>query len=74
MKYHKESNMFVTSNDPGEGLTIGDRIKIVRGGENETMSSCIRMSSNKICASSYYYMVLIGFRLPFNISEIYEIH
>lgn len=73
MQYHKESNMFVTSNDPTEGLTIGDRIKIVRGGENETMSSCIRMSSNKFCATSYYYMVLIGFRLPFNISEVCQI-
>ena len=73
MQYHKESNMFVTSNDPSEGLTIQDRIKIVRGGENESMSSCIRMSSNKFCATSYYYMVLIGFRLPFNISEIHQI-
>jgi len=73
MQYHKESNMFVASNDPSEGLTIQDRIKIVRGGENENMSSCIRMSSNKLCATSYYYMVLIGFRLPFNISEIHQI-
>ena len=74
MQYHKESNTFVTSNDPSEGLTIKDRINIVRGGENDNnMSSCIRMSSNKICATSYYYMVLIGFRIPFNISEVYEI-
>lgn len=74
MQYHKESNTFVTSNDPSEGLTIKDRINIVRGGENnDNMSSCIRMSSNKFCATSYYYMVLIGFRIPFNISEVYQI-
>ena len=73
MQYHKESNKFVTSNDPSEGLTIKDRIKIVRGGEGESMNSCIRMSSNKFCSSAYYYMVLIGFRIPFSISEVSHI-
>ena len=74
MQYHKESNKFITSNDPDEGLTIKDRINIVRGGEEgNTMNSCIRMSSNKFCSSAYYYMVLIGFRMPFSISEVSHI-
>ena len=73
MQYHNESGTFVTSNDENEGLTIKDRIRIVRGGENESFSSCIRLSSNKFCATSYYYMVLIGFRMPFTISEVSSI-
>ena len=70
MQYHSESHSFVTSNDESEGLTISDRINIVRGGENEGMNSCIRLSSNKFCATSYFYMVLLGFRLPFSMEEV----
>jgi hypothetical protein len=70
MQYHSESNSFVTSNDEGEGLTIRDRIRIVRGGEEEGLNSCIRLTSNKFCATSYFYMVLLGFRLPFSITEV----
>ena len=73
MQYQKEANTFVTSNDESEGLTIQDRIKIVRGGEFETMNSCIRLTSNKFCATAYFYMILIGFRIPFSISEVSQI-
>jgi hypothetical protein len=73
MQYHAESKNFVTSNDESEGLTIKDRIRIVRGGENEGLNSCIRLSSNKFCATSYFYMILLGFRLPFSISEVSHI-
>lgn len=75
MQYNFDSNVFITINDENEGLTIRDRIRIVRRGEDESgIVSCIRLSSNKFCATSYYYMVLIGFRLPFNISEISYIY
>ena len=71
MQYNYELNTFVTVNDEQEGLTIRERISIVRGGENQTgISSCIRLSSNRFCATAYFYMVLIGFNLPFNITEV----
>jgi hypothetical protein len=73
MEYIKESNAFSPSYDEIEGLTIKDRMEIVRGGENGTLNSCIRTSSNKFCATGYYYMILIGFRLPFNINEMSHI-
>ena len=73
MQYHSESNTFVTCNDFAEGLTIKDRIDIIREGENAGLNSCIRLSSNKLAATSYYYMVLLGFRLPFSISEVSHI-
>ena len=73
MQYHSESNTFVTCNDESEGLTIKERIRIVRDGENESMNSCIRLTSNRFLASSYFYMILLGFRIPFFISEVSEI-
>ena len=68
--YVKESNKFVVVTDPTEGLTIGDRIKIVKKGEYTGQNSCIRLTSNRFCATSYYYMVLIGMRLPFAINQV----
>ncbi len=73
MQYQKEANIFVTSNDEAEGFTIKDRIRIVRGGESEGLNSCIRLTSNKFAATAYFYMVLIGFRIPFSISEVSQI-
>lgn len=65
---------FITVNDESEGLTIKDRIRIIRCGENQSgIASCIRLSSNKFIATSYYYMIVIGMRLPFNISEVSHI-
>lgn len=74
MEYNRSSNVFVTVNDKNEGLTIRDRLNIVKKGETEDgVTSCIRLSSNKLCATAYYYMILIGFHLPFNISEVSHI-
>jgi hypothetical protein len=74
MEYSKESKSFIPSYDENEGLTVKERIKIVRGGEEGiNMNSCIRTSSNKFCATGYYYMVLVGFRLPFNMNEMSHI-
>ena len=70
MQYHKDSKTFIASTDESEGLTIADRINIVKGGENGDFTSCIRMSSNKLCASAYYYMRLIGMVMPFDINDV----
>ena len=70
MQYHSASKTFIVTTDEDEGLTIGERINIVRGGENGSYKSCIRMSSNVICASAYYYMRIIGLRIPFDIEEV----
>ena len=71
MEYNRYSNSFNCTNLIEEGLTIKERLRIVRGGEDyKDMSSCIRLSSNIFCATSYFYMVLIGFHLPFSIKEV----
>jgi hypothetical protein len=71
--YNGHSNELYPSTDIEEGLTIYERINIVKGGENGSIQSCIRMSSNKFVASAYYYMKLLGMELPFVISDMAEI-
>lgn len=73
MEYNFESKMFVTVVEANEGLSINDRIRMVKGGEETSINSCIRLSSNKFCATAFYYMTMIGFKLPFSISEVSHI-
>lgn len=56
------------------GLTIGDRINIVKKGDTvSNVCSCIRLSSNWICASAHKYMTLIGLPPPFDIFNLSSI-
>ncbi|GAG89709.1 unnamed protein product, partial [marine sediment metagenome] len=68
--YHYRSNELLPSTSEEEGLTIYERINIVKGGENGSIQSCIRMSSNRFSASAYYYMRFLSMPLPFNISDM----
>jgi hypothetical protein len=62
---------FEKSIDIFEGLTIGERLLILEEGENTSkMSSCIRMTSNWLISSSYYYLLLMGEKLPFSIDML----
>ena len=59
------------SNNENQGITIYDRIKIVKKGDKTTEeSSCIRLSSNWLAPSVYYYMTIIGMPDPFNIRSL----
>lgn len=71
--YHHRSDQLLPSTEEEEGLTIRERINIVKGGEDGSIQSCIRMSSNRFVASAYYYMRLLGMNLPFNIEEMSHI-
>lgn len=71
LKYQRD---FHASMDESEGLTIKQRLELVRQGDMTTnMNSCIRMSSNWICASAYFYMQRVGLRPPFDIARLREI-
>lgn len=68
--------------DINQGLTIFDRIQIVREGDEEVRNksgkqenvySCIRMSSNNFLWSSYYYLTLLNQPAPFNLKDLYKI-
>lgn len=63
-----KANEYQVSNKINEGFTIGQRINIIKDGENTSnVLSCIRLSSNWICSSSHKYMTMIGLDEPFDI-------
>ena len=66
---------FLASSDPNQGLTIRDRVNIVRAGDNNAnIASCIRLSSNWFAATAYRYMQIIGMPPPFEIESLTSIH
>lgn len=66
--------VFNPSRSERDGLTIDDRLRIVKEGNNTgNMASCIRMTSNWLAASAYRYWVLIGEPAPFTVEELREI-
>ena len=54
-----------------EGLTIKGRIDIVMAANpNANVNSCIRITSNRLAASAYYYMQIINMDTPFDITML----
>lgn len=67
---------FTPTLNPEQGFTVTERLEIVkRGDENESVFSCMRMSSNLLVASAYYYLTAaVGLTSPpFDISQLDEI-
>jgi len=57
-----------------EGITIKNRINIVKEGEKSTnISSCIRLSSNYISSSAHKYITFLGLPSPFDIFNLRHI-
>lgn len=63
-------NEFVISNLKEQGLTIGERIAIVKTGETDNINSCIRMSSNVLGASYCFYCKLFKIPEKFDIKDL----
>lgn len=62
---------FIVSPDPEDGKSITERLKIVKGGDKyKNMKSCIRVSSNIILSSVYFYICSLGMYEPFRISDL----
>lgn len=62
------------SNSENNGLTIWNRCEIVMRGESrDDQNSCIRLSSNWLVSSAYYYMAAIGMDPPFDITKLSKI-
>lgn len=62
---------FQPTTDKAQGLTVLERIKIVKDGS--TVYACIRLSSNLLMASAYYYMLACQMSPPFPIRQLAEI-
>lgn len=55
----------------GEGLTIGERLRIVKlGDDHSDVSSCMRMSSKWICSTAYKMLVVFGVDPGFDIKKL----
>ncbi|MEF3088174.1 hypothetical protein, partial [Bacillus altitudinis] len=70
MKY-KNKNFYVVNSEE-QGLTIQDRIKIIKN-STENVNSCIKTSSNFLIHSSIYYMDIIGLE-TLDISKIEDLY
>jgi hypothetical protein len=64
---------FIISDDKENGLTIGDRMNLVKEADENKLEACIRRSSNWFTSCAYRYMQLIGVNPPFDINEMREI-
>lgn len=63
-------NEFVQSVLEEQGLTIGDRIKIVKNGETDGVHSCVRMTSNVFGSSYCFYCKVFKIYEKFNIKDL----
>ena len=62
---------FQTATNSTDGLTIGERVNIVKTGDvTSNVASCIRLSSNWLCASAYKYLMSLGIAQPFDIFHL----
>jgi hypothetical protein len=66
-----KDNEYQASTKSSDGLTIRDRLAIVRDGETtDNIASCIRLSSNWICSSAHKYITAIGLPSPFDVFDL----
>jgi hypothetical protein len=76
MKFSHEGDtkIFVLTPDPEDGTSILHRLDIVLDGNKyKNMKSCIRLSSNIILHSVYFYTCSLSLPEPFNIFELENI-
>lgn len=58
----------------GEGTTIGERLTILKNGEDHgNYNSCMRLTSNYFAASAWRYLEVLGFPPPFDITRLRDI-
>lgn len=56
---------------PEGGLTIADRLQLVKTGDSA--NSCVRISSNWLASSAWYYMYLLDLDVSYSISDLVSI-
>ena len=70
----KYNNGFYFTNNKSDGLTLWDRIEIIKLGDTTVnMNSCIRLSSNLICSTVYKMYITLKLNPPFEINELRNI-
>lgn len=69
-----KDGQYQVSSSSDDGLTVGERISIVKDGDrSNNIASCIRLSSNWLCASAHKYITAIGKPSPFDVFNLRHI-
>lgn len=68
---HKGVKSFIMTPDEDDGKSMFHRLEIVLNGNvHKNTKSCIRLSSNILLISIYYYLVSLGINEPFDLSNL----
>ena len=62
---------YVPAHDREQGLTLEDRIRVLM--RTDSVYACVRLSSNWMCSSAYYYLAQVGADLPFALRDLVRI-
>lgn len=62
---------FIVTPDPDDGRSILERLKfVINGDKHKTMKSCIRLTSNIVLVSVYFYLLSLGLPEPFSVNDL----
>ena len=74
MRYNHATGTFHPSQEEYDGISIRDRLTILAKGDSvNEMSSCIRLTSNWLCHTAYYYLVMLGEEPPFEMTALHRL-
>lgn len=62
---------YIPAHDSEQGITLEDRLRVMT--RTESVYACVRLSSNWMCSSAYYYLSQIGTDMPFAIRDLVRI-
>lgn len=62
---------FIVTPEKDDGTSILDRLRIIsEGDKHKNMKSCIRVSSNILLVTAYFYICSLGLPKPFNLNDL----
>lgn len=62
---------FIVTPDKDDGSSILDRLRIVsEGDKHKNMKSCIRVTSNILLVTAYFYICSLGLPKPYNLNDL----
>lgn len=62
---------YLPAHDRDQGLTLEERLRVLT--RTDSVYACVRLSSNWMCSSAYYYLTQVGSSLPFSIRDLERI-
>lgn len=66
--YLFSDGQYLPAHDRDQGLTLEDRLRVLM--RTDSVHACVRLSSNWMCSSAYYYLTQLGGAVPFSIRDL----